>query len=80
MAEPPLHPSSAPQFTAIDPHHDGGYQWGWVDGKLYHRASGEQSWTRVNRVSVTAARVRVLAALLAAEEQARGGPVPEVSR
>jgi hypothetical protein len=50
--------------TARDPHHFGECEWGWDEQYLWHRSIGQSKWTRVNRISFTAARVLIIAELL----------------
>lgn len=48
---------------AKDPHHDGFSEWCFHNGVLYHRSGIKQWWTKVNKVSFTPARVRLIARL-----------------
>lgn len=50
--------------TIIDPHHGQLNEWGYYNGKFYHRTVNTKTWTKVKKVSLTPDRIKALYELI----------------
>ncbi len=58
-----------PEGTRVikDPHHDGFNEWCFFKNNFWNKNKMQSTWTKVNKIHPTPARIKVLASLLLEE-------------